>query len=56
MKISYPGSVLLILIMMSSFFPAYFFLDGKSYEALAQPQPISSPTEEELLPSALLLN
>ena len=34
----------------------FSFLDGKSYEALAQPKPISSPTEEELLPSTLLLN
>jgi serine-type D-Ala-D-Ala carboxypeptidase/endopeptidase len=42
--------------VLSSFFPTSFFLDGKSYEALAQPQPISSPTEEELLPSTVLLN
>ena len=46
---------MLILIVLSSLFPT-FFLDGKSYEALAQPQPISSPTEEELLPSTVLLN
>ncbi|HKI06936.1 MAG TPA: serine hydrolase domain-containing protein [Nitrososphaeraceae archaeon] len=55
MNTSYLGSVLLILIVLSSLFPT-FFLDGKSYEALAQPQPISSPTEEELLPSTVLLN
>jgi serine-type D-Ala-D-Ala carboxypeptidase/endopeptidase len=42
--------------VLSSFFPTSFFLAGKSYEALAQPQPISSPTEEELLPSTVLLN
>jgi serine-type D-Ala-D-Ala carboxypeptidase/endopeptidase len=42
--------------VLSSFFPTSFFLNGKSYEALAQPQPISSPTEEELLPSTVLLN
>jgi len=41
---------------LSSFFPTSFFLGVKSYEALAQPQPISPPTEEELLPSTVLLN
>ena len=47
---------MLVLIVLSSFFPTSFFLDGKSYEALAQPQPIYSPTEKEFLPSTLLLN
>jgi CubicO group peptidase (beta-lactamase class C family) len=42
--------------VLSSFFPTSFFLDSKSYEALAQPQPIYSPTEKEFLPSTLLLN
>ena len=52
---SYLGSVLLILILaLSSFSPASFFIDDKSYEALAQR--ISSPPEKELLPSTVLLN
>ena len=51
---SYLGSVLLILIVLSSFSPASFFIDDKSYEALAQH--ISSPPERELLPSTVLLN
>jgi len=51
---SYLGSVLLILIVLSSFSPASFFIDDKSYEALAQH--ISSPPEKELLPSTVLLN
>ena len=56
MKTTYLGLVFLTLIVLSSFFPTSFFLNGKSYEALAQPQPISSPTEEELLPHTVLLN
>jgi D-alanyl-D-alanine-carboxypeptidase/D-alanyl-D-alanine-endopeptidase len=55
LKTTYLGLVLLLLIALSSFFPTSFFLYGKSYEALAQPQPISSPAEEELLPSTVLL-
>src|SRR5918992_4258540 len=47
-------TVLLILIVLSSFSPASFFIDDKSYEALAQH--ISSPPEKELLPSSVLLN
>src|ERR687895_699304 len=47
-------TVLLILIVLSSFSPASFFIDDKSYEALAQH--ISSPPEKELLPSTVLLN
>jgi CubicO group peptidase (beta-lactamase class C family) len=47
---SYLGSVLLILIVLSSFSPASFFNVDKSYEALAQH--ISSPEKE--LSSALL--
>lgn len=50
-----PGFVLLILIVLSSFFPT-FFLDGKSYETLAQHQAIYSPTEGELLLSTVFLN
>ena len=50
----YLGSVLLILIILSSFSPASFFIDDKSYEALTQH--ISSPPEKELLPSTVLLN
>jgi hypothetical protein len=51
---SYLESVLLILIVLSSFSPASLFIDDKSYEALAQH--ISSPHERELRPSTLLLN
>jgi serine-type D-Ala-D-Ala carboxypeptidase/endopeptidase len=51
---SYLRSVLLILIVLSSFSPASLFIDDKSYEALAQH--ISSPHERELRPSTLLLN
>jgi serine-type D-Ala-D-Ala carboxypeptidase/endopeptidase len=47
----YLGSVLLILIVLSSS-PTSFFIDVKSYEALAQR--ISS--EKELFPSTVLLN
>jgi serine-type D-Ala-D-Ala carboxypeptidase/endopeptidase len=45
---------LLILIALSCFSPASFFINDKSYEALAQQ--ISSPPEKELLPSTVLLN
>ena len=52
---SYLRSVLLILIVLYSFSPASFFIDDKSYEALAQH--ISSPhPEKELLPSTVLFN
>jgi hypothetical protein len=51
---SYLGSVLLVLIVLSSFSPASFFTDDKSYAALAQH--ISSPPKKELLPSTILLN
>jgi D-alanyl-D-alanine-carboxypeptidase/D-alanyl-D-alanine-endopeptidase len=51
---SYLGSVLLILIVLSSFSPASLFIDDKSYEALARH--ISSPHERELRPPTLLLN
>ena len=51
---SYLGSVLLILIVLSSFSPTSFFIDDKSYEASAQH--ISSRPEKELLPSTVLLS
>jgi serine-type D-Ala-D-Ala carboxypeptidase/endopeptidase len=43
-------------MVLSCFFPTSFFLNGRSYEALAQPQPISPPTDEESLPSTVLLS
>ena len=53
----YLGSVLLILIISSSFYPSSFFLENNSFEALGQPlsPPLSSVSENQLLPSTTLL-
>ena len=53
----YLGSVLLILIISSSFYPTSFFLEDNSFGVLAQAlsQPIPSVSEKQLLPSTTLL-
>ena len=50
---SYLGSILLILIVLSTFYPISFFLGDGSYVTLAQT--LSSHPEKQLLPSSVLL-
>ncbi|HKR74140.1 MAG TPA: serine hydrolase domain-containing protein [Candidatus Nitrosocosmicus sp.] len=53
MNSSYLGSILLILIVLSTFYPISFFLGDGSYVTLAQS--LSSHPEKQLLPSSVLL-